>query len=83
MSALARPAPPGSFAAGRSLRCEGAGPLRRGCFNWVDLGTLTEIQFRVAFGAVLCAGCYIHGWYRAPHPPLSAEKAPGGAEGKR
>ena len=58
-----QPRPP---RAGRSLRCEGAGALNRGCFNWVELGKLTEIQFRETFGAVICAACYIHDWMPRP-----------------
>ena len=53
---------PGAPSLGRALRCEGTGPQSRGCFNWVNLGTLTEMEFRATFGAILCLACYVNGW---------------------
>lgn len=50
----------------RTLRCEGHGPLKRGCFNWVGLGKLTEIEFRETLGVVVCLACYVHGWFNRP-----------------
>ena len=46
----------------RHLRCEGRGPQNCGCFNWVNLGKLPELEFRAIFSSTLYLTHYLFGW---------------------